>query len=112
MGIKTFDQTQNLAPRFPVVDSVPTDADFDDVKNGLVVIYDDGEGDVRLYVRADGAWTYAGALAPATALTAADGSTVDGTYGTEEADVIANNVVRIGEIEDALVAAGILTAGA
>lgn len=44
----------------------------------------------------------------AAALTAADGSTVDGTYGSEEAAVIANNVVRIGEIEAALVAIGIL----
>lgn len=51
-------------------------------------------------------------VTPATALTAADGSTVDGTYGAEEAAVLANNVVRIGEIEAALVAAGILTAGA
>lgn len=33
-------------------------------------------------------------------LTAADGSTVDSTYGTEERDVIQNLVTRVGEIED------------
>lgn len=42
------------------------------------------------------------------ALTAADGSTVDSTYGAEEAAVIANNVTRIGEIEAALQAIGLL----
>lgn len=50
-----------------------------------------------------------GAAAKAAALTAADGGTVDATYGQPEADVIANNVVRIGEIEAALQAAGLLT---
>lgn len=37
-----------------------------------------------------------------SALTAADGSTVDTTYGTEERDVIQNLVTRQGEIETAL----------
>lgn len=43
-----------------------------------------------------------------SALTAADGSTVDGTYGAEEQAVISNNVTRIAEIEAALQAYGIL----
>jgi len=47
-------------------------------------------------------------ITPATALTAANGSTVDGTYGAEEAAVIANNVARLAEIEAALIAAGIV----
>lgn len=52
---------------------------------------------------------FAGAIpAPGTALTAADGGVVDATYGQPEADVIANNVVRIGEIEAVLQAAGLL----
>lgn len=50
-------------------------------------------------------------ITPAAALTAADGGTVDGTYGAAEAAVINKNVTRIGEIEAALVAAGILEAG-
>jgi hypothetical protein len=37
-----------------------------------------------------------------SSLTAADGSTVDGTYGTEERDVIQNLVTRQSEIETAL----------
>ncbi|MCV0398540.1 MAG: hypothetical protein K5785_00940 [Nitrosarchaeum sp.] len=35
---------------------------------------------------------------PTSAFTAADGSTVDGTYGAEEAAVLANNVTRIAEL--------------
>jgi len=35
---------------------------------------------------------------PTSAFTAADGSTVDGTYGAEEALVVANNVTRIAEL--------------
>lgn len=42
-------------------------------------------------------------------LTAASASTVDATYGSEEAAVIANNRTRIQEIETALIALGILT---
>lgn len=44
------------------------------------------------------------------ALTAEDTSTVDTTYGAEEAAVIANLRTRVGELEAVLVAAGILTA--
>lgn len=43
-----------------------------------------------------------------SALTPANGSTVDGTYGNEERDVIQNNVTRISEIESALQAYGLL----
>lgn len=43
-----------------------------------------------------------------SALTAADGSTVDDTYGTEERDVIQNNVTRIAEIETALTNHGLI----
>jgi hypothetical protein len=53
-----------------------------------------------------------GSATPVTtqsALTAADASTVDGTYGAEEQAVIGNNRTRIGEIEAALQAFGILT---
>lgn len=42
------------------------------------------------------------------ALTADDGGTVDATYGQDEADVIANLVVRVGELEAALIALGLL----
>lgn len=45
-----------------------------------------------------------------TALTAANGSTVDGTYGAEEAAVLANAVVRLGEIEAALETLGLVAA--
>lgn len=41
-------------------------------------------------------------------LTAADGSTVDATYGSEERDVIQNLVTRQGELETALSDAGII----
>lgn len=44
----------------------------------------------------------------AAAPTAADGSTVDGTYGAEEAAVIGNHTTRIGEIIAALQAVGIM----
>lgn len=43
-----------------------------------------------------------------TALTAADASTVDGTYGAEEAAVIANLRTRLGELETKLQALGLL----
>jgi hypothetical protein len=46
--------------------------------------------------------------AQSAALTPATGGTIDGTYGAEEAAEIANMVVRIGEIEAALEAAGIV----
>ncbi len=68
-------------------------------------------GDVATQDVADLDADYHPLITPAAALTAADGGTVDGTYGAEEAAVIANNVTRIGEIEAALVAAGILEAG-
>ncbi|HKJ72942.1 MAG TPA: hypothetical protein VKA19_02395 [Alphaproteobacteria bacterium] len=42
-------------------------------------------------------------------LTAADGSTVDTSYGQAEADVISNLVTRQGEIETALKKFGILS---
>lgn len=48
----------------------------------------------------DGSWHIA-AVEP-DALTAKDTGTVDGTYGTPEADVIKNNRTRIEEIEDRL----------
>lgn len=43
-----------------------------------------------------------------TSLTPKDAGTVDGTYGTSEADVIKNNRTRIEEMEDVLKAAGLL----
>lgn len=46
--------------------------------------------------------------ARAAALTAADAATVDGTYGTEESDVITNNRARIAEIEGVLRENGML----
>ena len=49
-----------------------------------------------------------GAVAP-VALTAADASTVDVTYGTEEAAVINNLRTRLGELETQLQALGILS---
>lgn len=47
-------------------------------------------------------------LEPAAALTAEDSTAVDITYGAEEAAVIEANRTRIGEIEAALQAAGIV----
>lgn len=44
------------------------------------------------------------------ALTAEDSSTLDGTYGPEEEAVLGNVRTRIGEIEAALIAAGVLPA--
>lgn len=44
-----------------------------------------------------------------TSLTAQDGSTIDGTYGTEEEGVIKNNRTRISEIESALKDLGLLS---
>lgn len=43
-----------------------------------------------------------------SALTAADGSTVDATYGTQERDVIQNLVTRQAELETALQNLGLL----
>lgn len=57
----------------------------------------------RLFVAVEGK-----GFTPQTALTAADASTVDGTYGTQEQNVIANNRTRIGEIEARLKNVGIL----
>lgn len=54
------------------------------------------------------AWTVIGA-APSAALTAVVSSTVDGTYGTEEQNVLNNVRTRVGEIEAALIAHGILS---
>lgn len=48
-------------------------------------------------------------LATGVALTAADASTVDGTYGTEEADVINNLRTRLDELEAALQSNGVLS---
>lgn len=45
-----------------------------------------------------------------TALTAANASTVDGTYGAEEAAVIGNMRTRLGEIEAALETLGLVAA--
>ena len=42
------------------------------------------------------------------ALTAADGSVVDTTYGTEESNVIQNLVIRVAELESKLQAYGLL----
>ena len=61
----------------------------------------DAATDTLAFFGADGA-------AQAAALTAEDGSTVDTNYGQEEADVIANLVTRVGELEAALVAYGLL----
>ena len=44
-----------------------------------------------------------------SALTSADGSTVDTTYGTEEQDVIQNLVTRVAELESVLQAYGLLS---
>jgi len=49
-------------------------------------------------------------LTQGAALTAADASTVDGTYGAEEAAVIGNLRTRLGEVEARLEAAGIVAA--
>jgi hypothetical protein len=49
-------------------------------------------------------------LRKAAALTANVASTIDGTYGTEESNVLTALRTRVVEIEAALVAAGILTA--
>lgn len=48
------------------------------------------------------------AVTKPAALTAADASTVDGTYGAEEAAVIANLRTRLGEVETKLQALGLL----
>ena len=48
-------------------------------------------------------------LTPLAALTAADGSTVDATYGAEEAAVLANVVTRQAEIEARLQALGFIS---
>ncbi|AZS07298.1 hypothetical protein PP505_gp28 [Gordonia phage Dorito] len=48
------------------------------------------------------------AVTKPTALTAADASTVDATYGTEEAAVITNLRTRVGELETKLKALGLI----
>lgn len=45
---------------------------------------------------------------PAEALTAEDAGTVDGTWDADAAAVVNNTRTRVGEIEAALIAAGIL----
>jgi hypothetical protein len=49
-------------------------------------------------------------FAQGAALTAADASTVDGTYGAQEQAVIENLRTRLGEVEARLEAAGIVAA--
>lgn len=58
----------------------------------------------------DAKWAMFGAtpVAQQSALTAADGSTVDSTYGDEERDVIQNLVTRQNELESILSAYGLL----
>lgn len=48
-------------------------------------------------------------VAKAAALTAADASTVDGTYGAEEAAVLANVRTRLNELVTALTAYGFVS---
>jgi len=89
-------------------DRVDYDTDGIDtvVGGGIGVALDAGsaEGYTRVLLNAVGVFT------PATALTAANAATIDGTYGAEEQGVLGNVRTRVGEIEAALVAAGILTA--
>lgn len=93
-------------------DTVPTDGD-DGYCPGCLFFHMDGSGNgAVLYVNV-GTKTSANfdpmyGFAQGAALTAADGSTVDTTYGQEEADVISNLVTRVGEIEARLEAAGII----
>lgn len=47
-------------------------------------------------------------VAQASALTAADGGTVDTTWGQDEVDVLDNVVTRLGEIETALTNLGLI----
>lgn len=54
----------------------------------------------------------ASALGTPAALTEVDDSTVDTTYGQEEADVLASVVVAVGEIQALLVALGFATVAA
>lgn len=66
-----------------------------------------------IFIAVDGTtWAYFGGLgvSQGAALTAADASTVDGTYGAEEATVIGNMRTRLGEIEARLEATGIIAA--
>ncbi|KPJ96680.1 MAG: hypothetical protein AMS18_00020 [Gemmatimonas sp. SG8_17] len=81
---------------------------------GAIVFYatEDGSGTPTEVLRlGDGAKIGMYGVTPvsrASALTSADASTVDTTYGSEEAAVIANNRTRIGEIETALQNIGII----
>lgn len=60
-------------------------------------------GTERVAIDATGIGLFQAApVAQQSALTTADGSTVDATYGAEERDVVQNLVTRVGEIETAL----------
>lgn len=92
--------------------TVPADG-ADGYAPGCIFIHQDGSTDnTVLYVNTgdkDSAdFNHLAPITAQSALTAADGGTVDTTYGQDEVDVINNAVTRIGEIEAALQAIGLL----
>ena len=86
-----------------------------DLNNGLYYIGADSWGlsansTLRIQLNATGIGFFGvPPVVRPTALTGADASVVDGTYGAEEAAVIANMRTRIGELETKLQALGLLT---
>jgi len=86
-----------------------------DLNNGLYYISADSWGlsansTLRIQLNATGIGFFGvPPVVRPTALTGADASVVDGTYGAEEAAVIANMRTRIGELETKLQALGLLT---
>lgn len=91
--------------------TVPSDAETGYMKGCLFIDTANGKLYINVGTKASANFDELDqVVAPAAALTAADGGTVDNTYGQDENDVITNNVVRIDEIEAALIAHGILTA--
>lgn len=81
--------------------------DLNDDRTELRVLFN---GTERVAIDATGIGFFQAApVAKQAALTAADGGTVDATYGTAEADVINNLVTRVGELETALVNLGLIT---
>lgn len=92
--------------------AVPADGVIGYAKGCQFIHSDGANANSLIYVNTgtvnSAAFKFVPAMTQQSALTAENGGTVDGTYGAEEAAVLSNAVTRIGEIEAALQAIGLL----
>lgn len=83
--------------------------DHNDIVTGLLARITTTDADAKYVSRTGNVGFYGTVpIAKAAALTAADASVVDATYGAEEAAVIANLRTRLNELESRLRAYGLL----